>query len=327
MAPAYSGSGAWRAVFEPGYALTGKVGEDELKTGLALQLVRSSNRSLSPDRESPTAFLNWLRQSEAGEFGISSKYTEVATRDSVVDATGQVPASSTRDSRSLSGNWSKALSELNALLLNASYEGVTYKGGNFVDYSTQSAGLKFSHELNERLTSFFRLSGNKYVPVGGGPSSNLADLALGLGRKAEYMDWIVQVGESKVAGGDTVTEGSVETSYTGQQTKMTLNASRLVTPSGMGGFVKANHVKGSWSYALSEYSNTGFDLERQMNLSATITTVTGSNTITGVWIDRSLAPLWKMQMYCRHRVNQADAGYSASSNILGITLSVDSAAF
>ena len=325
MSPTNPGS-AWRALFEPSYSLLGKIGENELRAGLALQVSRSSNKVLSPDRDSPSVFFNWLRPSDAGEFGISSRYAEMATRDSGgIDATGRVPVASTRSSRTLSGSWNKELSERSTLLADSAYEGVSYKGGTYTDYSMRSGGLRINYGLSEQITSFGRVSGNKYVPASGGPSSSLTDTTLGMNWKDEYVDWTMQVGEAKF-GGNAVKEGSVEAHYTGQRTQLTLNAGRSVYPSGLGGFIKADRAMGGWSYALSEYSNIGIDLQRQKNLSTTI----GSNAVgasSGIWIERSLTPSWKMKTYYLHRTNQGGGVDSASSNLFGLSFSYDNSDF
>jgi hypothetical protein len=319
--------GVWRGLLEPSYLLEGRIGENEIRTGLALQLVHSSNRTVSPDRDSPTVFLNWLRPSEAGEFGISTKYVEVATRDSVgSDATGPVSEASTRTSRALSGSWSKELSERNSLSADTGYEGVSYKGGYFTNYSTRSGGLKLSHISSEQITSFCRVSGNKYVPANGGSSSSLADVTLGLNKKVEYFDWTMQLGKSRVGGGGSSTQGSLEAHYTGQQSQLTLNAGRSVSPSGMGGFVKSEQARANWVYALSEYSNIGIDLAWQKNLAATNNLASANNvanTISGIWVEHSLNPLWKMRTYYTRRMIQG-AGYDGvSSSIIGLNFSYD----
>lgn len=319
----------WRGIFSPSYALMGKIGESALNAGLAFQIARATNKTLSPDRDSPSAYLNWSRPSDAGEFGISSKYAQVATRDSAgVDATGYVPANSTSTSRSLSVSWSKELSERSSLSANGAYEGVSYKGGGtYTDYSTRSGSLRYSYILNENITSFFSVSGNRYMPTAGGAtssgvgtaSSSSVDTTLGMDWKAEYLDWTVQIGRSRVIGGSSNTQGSVAAHYTGQRNQLTLDVGRSVSSSGLGAYTKADHVKGGWIYALNEYSNTGIDLGWQKTYPNTLI---GSSmtTTTGVWLDHNLTALWKMRTYFSRRSNRGDVIESVSSNVLGLSL-------
>ncbi len=324
MVEAYQGGGVWRFLFEPAYTLMGKVGENEITTGLALQIARSSNKTQSPNLNDPTVFVNWLHPDEAGQFGISAKYAEMATRDTGgVDATGNVPAASTRAIRTLSGNWRQELSGQTVLIADSAYEGATYKGGGiYTDYSTRSGGLRFDYIMSEQITSYCRVSGNRYTPANGGPSSSLVDAILGINWKVEYLDWTMEAGKSRVAGSESDTEGSIVAHYTGQQTQMTLNAGRSVSPSGLGGFVKANALSGSWSYALSEYSNTGVNLERRKNF-PTAGNTASTMTTAGVWIDYALTPLWKMRTYYQHKTNQTVGFEKVFSNLVGISFAYE----
>lgn len=311
----------WRAVFAPSYAFMARIGESSLNTGLAYQITRASNKSLSPDRDSPSAYLNLTRPSDAGEFGFSTRYAQTATRDtSGIDATGNVPVNSTSTSRNFSGSWNKELSERSTLSMDGAYVGVSYKGsGTYTDYSTRSGGLKYGYIWNEKITSFFRMGGNKYIPANGGPTSSRVETTLGLNWKAEYLDWSMQVGKSRIAGGKSDSQGSVTAHYTGQRTQLTLDAGRTVAPSGLGSFVKADYVRGGGSYILSEYSKTGIDLERRKNYPTGL--ISASTSISsGVWLDYSFTELWRMRTYCSRRTKEGGGGESASSNTLGISL-------
>lgn len=326
MSPADPGS-VWRGLFEPSYSLIGKVGENDIKAGLGLQLVRSTDSVLDPDRNSPAAFLEWLRHSDGGEFGISARYAEVATRESGVDATGRVPADSTRASRTLAGIWSNRLSELTTLSADASNEKVSYKGGNYVDYSIQSGGVKLSYALSGIATPFCRVSGIRYVPSNDDSSISLADGTLGLDFKTEHTDWTIQGGAGKVTDHKAIPEGSATGRFTGQRTQFALNAGRMVLPSGLGGFVKADQARWSLRYALSENENAGFDLEGRRNLPITFIGDRTISAISGVWIEQDLARFWKMRMYYRHWLNRINGSESVTSNILGLSLAYDNANF
>lgn len=319
MSPTNS-EGVWRAVLEPGYALNGSMGDSVITAGLAVQIVRSSNKTLSPDRDSPSVFLNWLRPSEAGEFGISTRYAEMATRDvGGADATGQVPESSTRASRSFSGHWNKELSERTSFSAETAYDKVSYKGGGaYVDYSMRSGGLKINYVWSEQISSFVRGSGNKYMPANGGASTSNVDATLGVNWTVEYLAWSLQMGKSRVVGSNSETVGSVAMHYTGQLTQLLLEAGRAISPSGLGGFVKADQVRGSWSYALSEYTNAGIDLSRNRNASDTMIGAS-TGTTSGAWVDHNLTSLWSVRTYFTHRTNQAAGAESASSNLLGFS--------
>jgi hypothetical protein len=300
--------------------LVGRTGANELKAGLALLIARSSNKTLSQNREDPNVFLDWRRQSDAGEFGLSAKYDEVATRIAEIDNTGPGFADSTRASRTMSGSWSKALSERSTLSADGSYEGVSYKGGTYIDYSTRSGDMMFSYAWSERSTPFVKISYADYEPAGGNLLSRFANVinaTLGWNWKvSDYLEGTLQAVESKVSDAKVGTQGMASVQYTGQRTGLVLNAGRQFSPSGLGGFVTVDQAKGSWSYALNERSKTGIDLGWQNNHFVTDII----NRTTGAWLQHDLNSFWGARTYYLHRIIEQGGVGGASSNILGIAL-------
>ena len=317
MSPMYPG-GVRRNVFAPGYTLAGKVGESEIKTGLAFQFARSSDKNLSPDSDSPSVYIDWMRPSDAGEFGISSRYTEIATRDAGVDATGLVPADSIRTSRALSGRWSNAMSERSSLSANGTYERVLYKGSNLVDYVTRTGDATLSYSWSDHSSSFLRMSYAEYKPLGGNFLSRFANAIYGLNwNPSDYLEFSLQMGKTKVSGQPMGTQGGGAMRYTGQRTQLSLNADRQLSPGGMGGFVKADQMRASWNYALGDHSNAGFDFSWHKNLSILQNNI---RTSTRVWLQHNLNPSWMVRANYMRTVVQGGGTGSVSSNILGLSL-------
>jgi hypothetical protein len=320
MSPTYRGD-VWRALLEPSYTLMGRVGANELQAGLALQIARSSNQTLSQDREDPRVFLDWRRQSDAGEFGMSAKYDEVATRTAEIDNTGPGFADSTRASRTMSGSWNKALSERSTLTADGAYSDVSYKGGalggTFVDYATRSGDMMFSYAWSERSAPFLKMSYADYEPTSGNPLSRSASAILGWNWKvSDYLEGTLQVGKSKVSDTKMGSQGTAAVQYTGQRTGLVLNAGRQVSPSGLGGFVTVDQANGNWSYALNERSKTGIDLGWQNNHFVTDII----NRTAGAWLQHDLNSFWGARTYYQHRIIEQGGVGRAFSNILGITL-------
>jgi hypothetical protein len=310
--------GVWRYLFEPGYTLARIVGENEFKAGINYLIARSSNEILSPKRNSPSVFLNWLRHSDAGEFGISSRYAEIATRDAGIDAADQVPVDSIRASRAISGKWSKALSERSTLSVDGSYENVSYTGGTFVDYITRSENMSFSYDLSERNTPFLKLSHIDYEPTDDPSLSSYSNtLFVGWNRKfSDNVDGMLQAGRTKFSDEKLVTQGAATLRYAGQRTGLGLSAERLVSPSGLGGFITVKQMSASWSYALSERSKTGIDLGwRETQLETD-----NINRTASMWLQRDLNSFWELRTYYLRRNFEQVGAYVASSNLLGLSL-------
>jgi hypothetical protein len=314
----------WRSIFEPSYTLHGTNGVNEMGAGLALQVARSSNKVLSPNREDARGFLNWQRHNDKGEFGLSGVYDEAATRNTAIDNTGPGFADSTRASRTLSAQLSQALSERTNFGLDGSYEKVSYKGGAFTDYVSRSGGMKLDYAWSEYSVPFFRVSYADYKPDYYASSlSRLTNVVLGCNWKiSDYLQWSLQGGRSKVDGAKASTQGAATIQYSGQRARVDVNASRQVTTSGLGGFIKVDQAKGGWSYIWSEHSKIGIDLAWQKN--HYITTIT-QNT-TGTWLQYDTNQFWRTRMYYLHKVNR-DALGKAYSNVLGVAVTYTPAGF
>lgn len=311
--------GVWKAIFDPGYTLMGRIGESEISTGLAVQFIRSSNKALSPDRDSPTAFLDWRQPGETDEFGISARYAEVATRDAGgVDASLPTPSSSTNVTRTMSGNWRHELGERSTFTADAAYEGVAYKESTNIDHSSRSGSVNMAYDLSEQTTSFIQLSGNRLLTSGGGANSSLVVATAGMNWQGESWNWVVQAGRARFEGHSDL-QGSIETRYTGPRSQLTLNAGRSVLPGGSGAFVKTDHAGGSWRYALGEYTDVGTDMNRQKNL-ATDIRPSATSALYGMWLEHDLASAWSMRAYVQHRTAQDGNAGRITSNMLGLSM-------
>ena len=91
-------TGVWLSTIRPGYTLNRTDGENELGAVAKLTAVESSNTALSVDRTDPSLALNWLRKNDTGEYGITTKYEQIATRGAP-DATSQFLVDSTQTLR------------------------------------------------------------------------------------------------------------------------------------------------------------------------------------------------------------------------------------
>jgi hypothetical protein len=307
----------WRALVEPSYTLTDTFGANVLNAGLGLQIARSSNKTLSQDREDPNAFLDWRRQSDVSEYGISAKYDEIATRNAPIDNAVPGYTDSTRASRTISGNWSRTLSERVTLSLTGVHSYVFYKGGTYINYFTRSGEMTFSYALSERSSTFLRTSYQNYEPAGSNLHSQFASVQIGWNWKvSDYLEGTLQAGRSKISGPMYGKQGSVILRYTGPRSRLALNAGREVTPSGLGSFVTVDQVSGNWDYDLSDLSKTGIDLGWYKSHFGP-----GSiSRITGAWLQHDLNSSWAARASYQLRINEWGGVGRASSNILAFSL-------
>ena len=314
----------WRYLFEPSYKLMKTDGANELDAGLAFLIARSSDQTLSQNREDPTAFLGWRQRNETDEFGMTVKYNESSTRTTEIDNTGPGFIDGTRKEGEVSAYLSNALSERSTVALNTAYKEISYKDGGFVDYVSRSAGVMANYAWSEGSAPFVKVSFTDYKPADGSPLSSLSHATLGWDWKfSDYLDGTLQAGASKTSGVKMGTQGAADVQYTGQLSRWNFSADRQVTPSGFGGFITADQVKGGWSYAVSENSKAGIDLGwRKSYFTADIINRSKNiiNRTVNTWLHHDFNAAWATQLYYLHKISSSNLFGSASSNIVGISL-------
>lgn len=319
VSPTYT-EGVWRTLFEPQYEVIGNFGGDELRTGLALQLSRSSNEAISPSRDRPNAFLNWLRQSAIGEFRIATRYSETSIRDAGIDATNQLPVSSGRVTKTLSAKWTKAMSDRSTFTVDGSYENFLYTGvGNtYVDYASRAGSFIYTYILNDQNSPFIKIAYADYLPTGGGTNSRLDSTAIGLNwNTSKNLEASVQAGNANVNNAEFGTHWGMSMKYTLQRSVALFNVNRQVLASGLNGFVTIDQANYSWIYELNEGDKTGIDFGWIKNHYTTETI----NRSTGVWVQHDIDFLWGLRMYYMHNAFSRGGIGEAASNILGLSLS------
>lgn len=307
----------WRTVFEPGYMLK-RVGDtNELSAGLGLQMVRTSDQALSQNREIPSVFINWQSQSDTGGFGISARYDEVETRIAEQDSTGLTYTDSTRSSRTMSGNWSEALTERSNLAVNAAYNDITYNAGPFFDYVTRSSDMKLNYEWNESIAPFISMSYTDLEQADSNTPKRYASALLGWGWKVgDYLEGYIQAGKSRNSEDRMDKQGAVEVRYTGLRSGITLNADRKVSPGGLGEFVTVDQAQGGWNYALAEHSSAGIDLSWSKHY-ANIRLI---SRIAGSWVQFQFYTNFVARAYYQHKKVERDGFDAATSDVLGFSL-------
>lgn len=297
---------------------------NELSAGLSAQIARTSNKALSQDRNDPSSFLDWRRKSTAGEFGLTARYDEVATRIAEINNTDLGYSDGTRSSRTLSGDWSNALTARSTLALNGAYNDVTYQGGTYSDYVTRSGGMNFNYASGERSSPFIKMSYRDTKPTESNTLTRFASTLVGWNWEIkDYLHTSLQVGKSKTSGTQIAKQAAAEVKYTGQRTSLVLNGGRQVSASGLGGLVVVDQLKGGWSYALGEHSNIGIDSSWSRSHSPTETT----NRTSGVWLQLDLNSYCSMRVYYQHRIRERGEVDVANSDMLGYSLVFSQADF
>lgn len=310
----------WKARLAPAYNLTGTYSADEYKAGLGLMIERPSDRSISAARQDPNLSLGWRRQTETGEFGLTAKYDKASTQTTALEETGVVVRDGTRTTKSLLGNWRSSLSERSSLAADAQRTKIAYDSGTLTGYDNLTGSITYNYAWSARAEPFLRVSASRYEPDSALLSSSNHYTAMG-GLKfnaSENLEWTAQAGMSRVTGraSDTGWLGSFVMRYLSERSDYSLDIGRSISPSGEGGFVEADQIRGAWAYAVDALTRAGLDASVRKSKGAT------PNTIQqiGAWVSHDLSPLWSSRLYYLHKQRQQAGQSDASGNVLGVTL-------
>lgn len=315
-----SSTNIWRAKASPSYTLTGSFGVDEIAAGLSLQVERPSDKNIGQARQDPSIFMNWQRLTTTGGLGLATKYIEASTRDSELNETGLIVLDGTRKTQSLSGNWRLNLSERSSLSANADFTNVAYSSGTLFGYRNTSVGLSYNYSWSERIEPFVRITYSHYAPEGSiAASSENSTLSGGIRVKAsENFNWTMQGGSNRTSGSSNVTgrQGSFALNYSGERDTLALEVSRSSSASGQGGFVQSDAIKGSWNYAINARTRINLDATRLNSKSV----VPNTMNQLGASISQELSPFWRANLSIQNRQRQQSSLPTASSNVLGLSL-------
>lgn len=322
MTPIYH-DGVWRSLFEPSYFLQRTWGANNLNTGIVLHTEHSSNTTLSHNRNDPSIFLDWKQQGDTSKFEMSYKYDQAATRIAEVQIVDTGFKDSTRATRTISANLSKEISGRLTVLLGSQNINVIYKDApaTIINYSSRSGNFVINYAWSETAATFLNMSYADYEPAQGATLNRLINTTAGWKWIVDdYLEGTIQAGSSKISGTKINPQNGnqrmMEMKYTGHQNQFFVNVGRQVSPSGIGGFITTDLAKWNWSYDLGERSKTGINLEWQKSyLIANIT-----NSTSGAWLEHGINPLWRMRGYYLHKLRKQNGASTASSNMLGISL-------
>lgn len=126
--------GITRTIIAPDYTLIGTFDRDELRLGLGMHLLRSSDTDIVDDREDPDISLGWQRTTERGRFGLVGRYNESSTLSGTVLDTGVITTDGTQKLYTLTGNWSQAVTERSTLSNETTYSRARYDISTLTGY-------------------------------------------------------------------------------------------------------------------------------------------------------------------------------------------------
>jgi hypothetical protein len=314
--------GVSRLIVVPAYSLVGTYGLDELKAGLGLRVERSSDQRISIDREDPNLLLGWRRLTETGEFGLTTTYAEVSSREAELEETGRTAADTTRKTWTLGTRRSAAVTELSTLTAYADYKTVSYDAGSQTNFSNIAAGINWNYAWSERIDPFLSFSVSHYEPektTAAVAASDYYTASVGVKVKAsERLEWTAQGGPGRISAQTSGTgwQGSAAMQYRGEHYDAGLNMGRSANPSGDGGFVVSNRIAGTFGFAIDDRSSAGINASWQNSKGESSST----RLQLGASASRQLSPFWQARLSYLHKLRREDGQSDASGDVLGVTL-------
>jgi len=288
----------WRVRLAPAYRLKWVKGADEWQASARLDAERSSDQSVSVDRDDPSLSLGWTRENPLGALSLRAGYVEASTRVTELSDTGELAPDATRTEMTLDADWDRSLSERLSLGLNAGYKDVSYQGGgSFTDYDNIDIGLTLSYLLDETRTPYLSLTASRYEPDGdaaGQPSSRQYGPLAGIKWQAtELLNVDLNTGLSRINGETSQTQwrSLASVSYQGERLASDLGYQRAAGASGAGGYAESDRITLDLRYAYSDLSDVGVTGSWRKNRSDLANTTTS----LVVWASRELTETWSLR--------------------------------
>ncbi|ATP44889.1 hypothetical protein V7V80_08790 [Pseudomonas kermanshahensis] len=313
--------GVTRTIIAPDYTLVGTFDRDELRLGLGMHVLRSSDTDIVDDREDPNVSLGWQRDTEKGRFGLVAQYNESSTLSGIVQDTGVVTTDGTQKLYTLAGNWSSAITARSTLSNETKYSRARYDINTLTGYNELGNVTTWTYAWNERADVYTRFGVRRYEPEQDltATASNSYTPAVGVKYQfSERLSADAHVGVNQVSGseGGRRGEGGASLLYTGVRSDLSLSAERSTVASAEGGFAELDMVRGIYSYAVNELTRVGADATWQDSKGQTPNTL----QMYSVWASREFSPFWDLRLSLMYKERRQDDAPTADATIVGLTL-------
>lgn len=285
----------WLYNIIPKYTMSALDGVNEWYGTAGLNIVRSSNSTVSKDREDPNAEIGWRHELERGDFGIKANYTKASTRESQFQDTGVVIQDGSSIAKSIVASYSHLITSSLNYTGDLGYEKTSFTGVTTLkNYSLGYLNNVFSYKYNEMISPYVGIRLNDYR------SSDV------INTRTKYQEYLVgselelspkltlNIGTGFVHFSPTSKNrliGLVDVSYKGERYTLTGNIGRTVLPTGLGNIDIADRLAVAYGYDLTEKSSVGVDYGMGKNKATSLDT-----TQLGAFYNRELTEKWVMRL-------------------------------
>lgn len=307
----------WRYTVTPKYTVTKTENQNTLFLNAGLNIQRSSNTSVSVNREDPSLAIGWGHDYERGRFSLVGRYDKASSRFNEFTRTGIVDKDGSSMSKSISASWSHMVTERLEALIDAQYLKSTYSGSGFTNSSTKTINSTLSYDLNERIRPFVQISASKLSPEGTGEHSTISQSYL-IGAKVIVtppLNISASLGLNHEAANGNGWIANSAVNYQAEKYSLQGALSRAITPSGTGQFQKTDNFSLRYSYQLSDMVSVGTDFIWSNNSSDN---GNEARQLVG-WYTKDLSDLWQLKLSMNFKELKG-ANQTANASVLGFTV-------
>jgi len=346
----------WRYTIIPRYTVAAVADQNRWYANGALTLQRNSDNRILQDREDPNLEVGWQREYERGQFLVAARYDKRSSRFSEFNQNGFVDIDGSAITKSLSANWTRAITERLSYSLGTQYVKTTYDSSRFSDSVSKNINSSLTYELTERVSPFLQVgytdfksdgvvtgngllisNDNSFFANNVGSAGDSKSKSISVGAKILLSDqWTFtsSVGFNKVDNSSQNTNtvlgasagsgkiGSLNLTHQGERSTFTSTLSRSVSGSGIGGFVESDRFNLGYDYQLSEKSTFGAGYGINKNKS---NFASESMQISG-WYSKQLTEMWQMRLSVERR-SQKNLNQNANGNVVGLTFTYSTPEF
>ncbi len=298
----------------------------------AVQVQRHSNEKVLINREDPRLAIGWDRTYESGMFGFKGTYVEASSRAAELKSTGAfTKIDNTQKDKTLSANWQHNISSRWSVLTEGAYRDIIFTiPGTLDNYKLGDISSKLSYANNEKLDTSIQLGYSHLHPEKTFDDTDLVRLTMGANYQVnEGFRLASRAGVYNLSGrqSDTDWEAGIKADYEQARMNYSVELSRGLTASGVGGFQKTDSLKLGWLFDISDIQRAGANYSLEKNKKDNdVGFIELDFQQIGAFYERTLSSHWLARLSASHR--QLDApGTTSHSNIIGFSVVFDSLNF
>ena len=326
----------WRYTFNPRYSLSAVDERNRFFSNAGLNVVRTTNKNITADRQDPNLSLGWDRELERGRFSVVGVYNRTSSRFREFRNTGFVDNDGTSISKSLSAIWNHAISEKLDYSLGGNLTKNINSGTIILAPETlrKTVNSTLTYAFNEYVSPFVQFSYTKFNPNGiGNIASNSKNYIAGL-RYAINSQLSVSgsTGVTDISTGGRGKLINVNVDYLGERYSANVTAGRNSSPSDIGQFQESDSIAANYNYLVSDKSSVGADFSiSKNNASVSNANINGANIENknarfGGYYARELTPLLQMRVSVSAQQNKF-GNQKANGEIVGLFFTYNTTEF